>query len=152
MFLLMILRGSCRARLGRGRGRGRIRRAAKGRADEGADDGEAGWEALPLRKASRYAARRTDFERVRDAADTWGISLPLNWHSNCNVAHKTNCDKETNDSGGREKLHSECVRVSAGATIRCMSIVPRISREVENSQEWEGFKVLRKLLVLKQSL
>ena len=80
-------------------------------------------EALPLHKASR----RTGFGRVmRDAANTCNISLPLNWHSNCNVAHEANCDKEPKDSGSREKLHSDCDSASTGTTMRHMSIARRI--------------------------
>jgi hypothetical protein len=39
---------------------------------------------------------------------TLEIDLPLNWHSNCDVGHEANCDKDAKDSGGREKLHSNC--------------------------------------------
>ena len=44
-----------------------------------------------------------------------------------------------------EKNFIVTVRVSAGTTMRCMSVAYRIWRAVENSQESEGFKVLRKL-------
>ena len=66
---------------------------------------------------------------MRDAADSWDISLPLNWHSNCNIAHEANCDEETKDSGAREKLHSNCDRVSAGTTMRHMSIAHRCGEQ-----------------------
>ena len=99
---------------------------------------------LPLYKASGCAVRRTGLGRVmRDAADTWDISLPLNWHSNCDVAHEANCDKETKDSGSGDKLHIKCDSVSAGTTMRCMSIAYRIWRAAENSQSQKASKFYR---------
>ena len=117
-------------------------------------DAEAGGKdsTLPLHKASGCAVRRTGFGRVvRDAADAWSISLLLKWHSNCDVSHEADCDKETKDSG-REKLHSRCDSVSAGTTntVRCMSIARRIWRAVENSQESEAFNVLKKFFDSRQ--
>ena len=81
---------------------------------------------------------------MRDAADSWDINLPLNWHSNCDIAHEVDCDEETKDSGAREELHGNCDSVSAGTAMRRMSIACRIWRwrVVENSQESEGLKVL----------
>ena len=80
--------------------------------EEAGNEGDGAWR---LCKANGCAVSRTGFGRVmRDAADTWDISLPPNWHSNCAVANEANCDKETKDSGGREKLHSNCDSVSAG--------------------------------------
>ena len=65
---------------------------------------------LPLHKVSECTVRRTGFGHdMKDACDSWYISLPLNWHSNCDVAHEANCNEETKDNGGREKLHSVIV-------------------------------------------
>ena len=92
--------------------------------------GDGGLWSLPLHKASGCAVRRTGFEHdMRYAADSRDMNLPLNWHSNCDIAHEVNCDEETKDSGAREKLHSNCDRVSAGTTMRHMSIAHRCGEQ-----------------------